>query len=268
MRGATGATGVGVSAVEDEYYLSTSPDEATGGTWQTEIPNYEDGKYLWIRQKITYTSGSVTYSAGVHDAQLDNAFARLSTAEGDLLVQNANIGNMSITLQAQDGQISNVSGRLNIAEGNIGTMSTSIGTLSNQVQTATNQMSGLAGRIGASETSIASLNSLTGGLSTDLDATSSALSALQTQFTNYQAEQGRYVHINPDGYLELGATGSNFKTTIDNQKLAFMDGATETAFISGQLFQMNNAIVNIALRIGKYEIQPKADGSVYWVWRG
>lgn len=41
-----------------EYYLSTSPDEPTGGEWSTTAPPHEDGKYMWSRKVTTYADGT------------------------------------------------------------------------------------------------------------------------------------------------------------------------------------------------------------------
>ena len=52
--GEQGEDGVGISSIEPEYYLSTSDQEPTGGSWSTDQPEWEDGKYIWTRSKITW----------------------------------------------------------------------------------------------------------------------------------------------------------------------------------------------------------------------
>lgn len=47
-----------VKQVDVEYYLSTSSSTPTGGTWSTDAPAWEENKYMWSRQKITYTDGT------------------------------------------------------------------------------------------------------------------------------------------------------------------------------------------------------------------
>lgn len=47
-----------VKQVDVEYYLSTSNTQLTGGTWATVAPTWENGKYMWSRQKVTYTDGT------------------------------------------------------------------------------------------------------------------------------------------------------------------------------------------------------------------
>lgn len=53
-----------VKQVDVEYYLSTSTTSATGGSWSTTAPTWQEGKYMWSRQKVTYTDGtSITRNA-------------------------------------------------------------------------------------------------------------------------------------------------------------------------------------------------------------
>lgn len=58
--GSTGETGVGVKSVAEQYYLSTSYSITTGGSWQTSVPAWQDGKYIWTRVVITYTDNTYT----------------------------------------------------------------------------------------------------------------------------------------------------------------------------------------------------------------
>lgn len=55
-----GETGKGVASVTPEYYLSTSKTTQTGGSWSTTPPTWSSGKYLWVRQIVTYTDSSVS----------------------------------------------------------------------------------------------------------------------------------------------------------------------------------------------------------------
>lgn len=48
-----------IQSLDVEYYLSTSTDSPTGGSWSVTAPEWEDGKYMWSRQKITYGNGTV-----------------------------------------------------------------------------------------------------------------------------------------------------------------------------------------------------------------
>lgn len=56
IAGEDGADGMTQKLVSltNEYYLSTSDTERTGGSWGTTYPDYEDGKFLWVRIKAVY----------------------------------------------------------------------------------------------------------------------------------------------------------------------------------------------------------------------
>lgn len=56
--GATGATGNGVKSIVEQYYQSTSATSLAGGSWTTTYPGWANGKYIWTRSVITYTSGN------------------------------------------------------------------------------------------------------------------------------------------------------------------------------------------------------------------
>lgn len=58
--GGQGVAGQGVESITAQYYLSTSKTTQTGGEWVTTMPAWVKGKYLWIRNKITYKNPTDT----------------------------------------------------------------------------------------------------------------------------------------------------------------------------------------------------------------
>lgn len=62
-----GRLGRGVSKIEEEYYLSDSQTQLTGGSWKSEAnkPTWVAGKFMWTRTKITYSDGTVEYTGVV-----------------------------------------------------------------------------------------------------------------------------------------------------------------------------------------------------------
>ena len=84
--GTDGADGVGIKSIEEQYYLSTSKTELSGGSWQTTCPSWQKGKYIWSRSKITWTDNTVSYttptvSSAINDAneKADNTYQTLIT---------------------------------------------------------------------------------------------------------------------------------------------------------------------------------------------
>lgn len=51
-----------IETVDVEYYLSMSATTLSGGSWSTTAPTWTDGKYMWMRTKITDGAGNITYS--------------------------------------------------------------------------------------------------------------------------------------------------------------------------------------------------------------
>lgn len=62
-----GEEGRGIEKIEEEYYLSDSQTQLTGGEWKSEAdkPTWVAGKFWWTRSKITYTDGVVDYTGAV-----------------------------------------------------------------------------------------------------------------------------------------------------------------------------------------------------------
>ena len=89
----------------------------------------------------------------------------------------------------------------------------------------------------------------------------------QSMLENYKADVGQYMTFDENG-LTLGATTSAFKTVIDNQRLAFMDGDNAVAYISNNQLYIPNAVIQQTLTLGKFFFSPRTDGSVSLVWQG
>lgn len=56
--GAPGADGRSVTSVDVMYYLSTSATTQTGGSWVTNPPTWIDGRYMWTKTVVAYSTGS------------------------------------------------------------------------------------------------------------------------------------------------------------------------------------------------------------------
>lgn len=79
QNGANGTNGISVTAVQPQYYLSTSPSSPTGGTWNSVLV-YEDGKYVWTREAITYSNNTTGYSNAIYNSALTSACVNASNA--------------------------------------------------------------------------------------------------------------------------------------------------------------------------------------------
>lgn len=59
-QGLDGKPGQSITNVEAQYYISDSKTSQVGGTWLETTPEWVKGKYLWIRNKITYANPTET----------------------------------------------------------------------------------------------------------------------------------------------------------------------------------------------------------------
>lgn len=82
--GQQGATGIGVSAIEEQYYLSTSDQTRSGGSWSTDQPAWEEGKYIWTRSKVTWTNSIITYTDPILAKAINGANEAVQNLDDDL----------------------------------------------------------------------------------------------------------------------------------------------------------------------------------------
>lgn len=100
-----GDTGKGVSALEEQYYLSTSNTTQTGGSWQTTCPAWESGKYIWTRTKVTWTDNTVTYTTPVLAEDINDLGAKLEQAISDLAENIDFVNSLSEELETVKDQV-------------------------------------------------------------------------------------------------------------------------------------------------------------------
>ena len=65
--------GVGIERIQEQYYLSTSSTTVTGGSWVTECPEWQEGRYIWQRSRITWEDGRTTYTTAILSTALNQA---------------------------------------------------------------------------------------------------------------------------------------------------------------------------------------------------
>lgn len=63
--GEDGKDGRSITAVIDQYYLSDSYEYAEGGSWSDNPVVWVKGKYVWTRNKISYSDGSSETTSGI-----------------------------------------------------------------------------------------------------------------------------------------------------------------------------------------------------------
>ena len=81
--GTNGDDGVGITLIVPQYYLSTSNSTQTGGSWSSNEPTWESGKYIWTRSLITWdtTPASTTTTTPVLANALNGANSTAKSAK-------------------------------------------------------------------------------------------------------------------------------------------------------------------------------------------
>lgn len=80
-KGETGDDGVSVTAVQPQYYLSTSSSSATGGSWSNSL-SYVTGKYIWTRDMISYSDSTSAPSTAIYNQALTESCRDAAQALG------------------------------------------------------------------------------------------------------------------------------------------------------------------------------------------
>ena len=80
-QGNTGDDGISVTAVQPQYYLSTSSSSATGGSWSNSL-SYVAGKYIWTRDMITYSNSTSSPSTAIYNEALTQSCKDAAEALG------------------------------------------------------------------------------------------------------------------------------------------------------------------------------------------
>lgn len=87
--GSNGSNGRGVQALEEQYYLSESNVTQTGGTWSADMPEWEDGQYIWTRTKVTWLEANgattITYTTPILAQAINGANQLASDIQDDLI---------------------------------------------------------------------------------------------------------------------------------------------------------------------------------------
>lgn len=156
LDGTGGEQGVSATAIDEQFYLSTSETEPSGGSWQAICPVWTSETYIWSRYKCSWSDGRITYTTPILATGLNTANTTASTANGTannakntadtalnevtaamVRVGTLEAGNVVITgrLDAAEGSITDltaenvtINGKLTVAEGDIGKLTANLVT--------------------------------------------------------------------------------------------------------------------------------------------
>ena len=104
-QGSTGASGVGVSSITIEFYLSSSKTSQTGSAWTTVMPVWSTGKYLWTRNKVTYSNSTTNYTTPLCDSSWE-AVNEIEIGDRNLVLKSNKLIELGAVYNITQGTLS------------------------------------------------------------------------------------------------------------------------------------------------------------------
>lgn len=148
-----------IVSLDDEYYLSTSATEPSGGTWVDECPEWINGTVIWQRTKITFNNGSISYTDPIPASSINNTYESIVEVQKSADSIRTDLINNYVTQSAMASRDDDL--MTSIREGNIHTIieqtangvvegyhfSESISTLDSQYQALSSSVTSINGEI-------------------------------------------------------------------------------------------------------------------------
>lgn len=102
-----GDDGVGLASITEQWYLSTSDAEPTGGEWSGDQPAWSEGRHIWSRYLVTWDDGTTETTTPTLASALNSASAAAATAQ-----QTADQANAGLSGKADAGELETLGGTL------------------------------------------------------------------------------------------------------------------------------------------------------------
>lgn len=102
-----GDDGVGLTSITEQWYLSTSEEEPTGGEWSGDQPTWSEGRHIWSRYLVTWDDGTTETTTPTLASALNSASAAAATAQ-----QTADQANAGLTGKADNDAVASLGGTL------------------------------------------------------------------------------------------------------------------------------------------------------------
>lgn len=263
----SGTEGTGIESITSEYYLSTSKDSPTGGSWSSTAPTWSNGMYVWTRSKIVYKNPvSTEYTEPICDSSweavnevkddIDNAQNTADEAMSSAESTDSRVTVAESTIQQLVDQISML-----VTDENGNSMMTQtsdgwrfdISSITNSINDAVNQINDLSSSSSEVANAVDNLNSLVNDLSTK-----TAYIVMTTDETGSPC-------------IELGKSDNDFKVRITNTSVDFMDGTSKIAYVSNQALYIEKAIIKDEIQIGEgsgFVLKRRSNGNMGIRWVG
>jgi hypothetical protein len=255
-----------LSAVRDvqatyRYYLLQSstlskPSKPTarppGGSWNDTEPSYTSGSTnsLYLVDCTVFSDGSFAYSEVSLSSSYEAAKAAYNKAQtaqdtADNAQEAADAVNTRLTEQVTT--ITKTCDQMILSALESYTTTDDLNT---QLDTITSQLSVMSDNVQIS-----------------INKTNETISNVQGDLQSQIAEVGKHFRFTTDG-LVIGESGNEITLCVNNDRVSFMDGGLEVAYISNkQLYVTDGRFLN-SLRVGSFAWQPRATGNLSFIKAG
>lgn len=238
--GADGQDGVGIKSIVEQYYLSTSGTTQAGGSWSTTQPEWQPDHYIWTRSYITWDDGSTAVTIPVLAQAINGANSNAQEA-----IDTAH--EVAISTSEQITQVIKDSQQIILAAL---TEYATTSDLESLKETVSSQLSVMADEI---ELKFSNTSERIEDVNGDLQARYGELS--------------KYFKFTTEG-LVIGQAGNQITLKVDNDRISFLDGGLEVAWITNKQLTITDATFLNSLRIGKFAWIPRRSGNLSLVLVG
>ena len=224
----------------EQYYLSTSATTQAGGSWSTTQPEWQADHYIWTRSYITWDDGSTAVTTPVLAQALNgansNAQEAIDTANGV-----ATSTSEHITQVVKDSQEIILAALAEYA---------TTSDLESLKETISSQLSVMSDAIEIRfDKSYAHIENFNGNLQAQYDKIS------------------KFFRYTLDG-LVIGEEDNQITLRLDHDRLSFLNGGLEVAWLTNNLLNITEVIIEKSLQIGRFEWIPRRSGNLSLVMVG
>ena len=224
----------------EQYYLSTSGTTQAGGSWSTTQPEWQPDHYIWTRSYITWDDGSTAVTTPVLAQAINGANSNAQDA-----IDTAN--GVATSTSEQITQVVKDSQEIILTALSEYTTTSDFESLK---KTVSSQLSVMAEKIELNFTQ-----------------TTEQIKDVSGDLQDRYNEISKYFKFSVDG-LVIGEEGNEITLKVDNDRISFLDGGLEVAWITNKQLTITDATFLNSLRIGKFAWIPRRSGNLSLVLVG
>lgn len=250
--------------------------EVTNGTFITQRYVLSNG--TWVQTKVgsDYIGDNAIGTAHIIDASIDSAkvkdlaVTKLVAKESvmDEAAVRQIIGDAATfrAINAQTIDLDSLEAAKFIAVGGVNQISRN--ELTQDLNQSLDDVASDLGALASSKADVSVTDGLTekvdsveGSLTNQILEVASGLESANTTFTEYTTRLDQRIVIDDTG-ITISQAGSDFAVRITNDRMAFLQGSSEVAYMSNSKMYITDTEVLNSLVLGKFSFEPRANGNL------